>query len=282
MKNISRKRLRRVVPPIFIDWFKALRDYLFRAPVEYIDTWPESARGWNVGSIADMHARNWPDYLASLRGIAPFGVGQTAAIGCDVDPWDIINHNNTVSFAAVLGMAAQARSELTMLDWGGGVGHYCVLAQTLMPELKIEYHCQDMEVFCEVGRRNLPQANFWSKPDECFHRRYDLVFAGSSLWYAQDWRAMLSKLGSATDRFCFVSRMIFVVKAPSFLVIQRPATDHGYATEYPMWILNRGEFLGAAREAGLEPVREFLIGHGPRIHRAPEHGFFRGFLFSRR
>lgn len=274
-----RRILKQIVPPLGVEIAQALRDRLGTPPVEYLEAWPAETRGWNVESIAAMHDRNWPGYLASLLGIAPLGGVTAAGSGRNVDPWDIINHNNVVSFAAVLGMAAQGRAELSFLDWGGGVGHYGALAQTLMPGLKLDYHCQDMPVFCEVGRRHMPQAHFWSEPDACFARRYDLVFAGSSLWYMPDWQGMLAKLAGATTRYLFVSRMIFVDRVPSFVAIQRPGTAHGYATEYPMWILNRGEFMDAARAAGLEPVREFLIGHGPRIHRAPEEGAFRGFLF---
>jgi putative methyltransferase (TIGR04325 family) len=279
MAIVIKERFRKFTPPILIEWLKSARDHLSKAPMEFVSEWPESVRGWNVESIAEMHARNWSAYLASLHGITPFGVGDKSTPGPDVDPWDIINHNNVVSFAAVLGMAAQGRRELAFLDWGGGVGHYCALVQTLMPNLVLDYHCQDLPVFCEVGRKNLPAARFWSEPDACFLRTYDLVFAGSSLWYARDWRCMLKKLARATKHYLFVSRMIFVSKVESFVAIQRPASAHGYATEYPMWILNREEFLGAARASGLEPVREFLIGHGPRIHRAPEEGAFRGFLF---
>jgi putative methyltransferase (TIGR04325 family) len=277
--KLQHRQLRQIIPPIVIELAKWLRDHLSKAPVEYIPEWPDATRGWNVESIADMHARNWPDYIMSLHKPSPLGVGQAPYVGRDVDPWDIINHNNLISFAAVLGMAAQGRDRLSLLDWGGGIGHYGALAQALMPELALDYYCQDMPRFCEVGRRNLPHAHFWSEPNACFTRRYDLVFAGSSLWYARDWREMLGNLARATIRYCFMSRMIFVSRSPSFVAIQRPSAAHGYATEYPMWILNRDEFLATARSAGLELVREFLIGYGPRIHRAPEDGAFRGFLF---
>lgn len=270
--------IRKFAPPATIDWLQAVRDYLGTAPVEWLPSWPEGTRGWNVDSIAALHDSNWPEYVASLRGIAPLG-GAKLRGGRAVDPWDIINHNNAASFAAVLGMAAQGRERLSFLDWGGGIGGYGALAQALMPELALEYSCQDMAVFCEVGRRNLPNARFYSEPDACFVERYDLVFAGSSLWYVRDWPEMLGKLARATKRYLFVNRMIFVERVPSFVAIQRPSAAHGYATEYPMWIINRGELLDVARRAGLEPVREFLIGHGPRIHRAPEEGAFRGFLF---
>ena len=276
----SLKRLmKRVLPPIAADWALALRDRVGKAPLEYLPSWPNYTRGWNIESIAAMHERNWPGYLAALRDIVPLGIWHALPAGRHIGQWDVINHNNIVSFAAVLGLAAQGQRKLSFLDWGGGVGNYGALTQALMPDLQLDYHCQDMPVFCEVGRRNLPHAHFWSEPDACFHRCYDLVFAGSSLWAVRDWRGALKKLSLATERFCFVNRMIFIESTPSFVSIQRPASAHGYATEYPLWILNRGEFLSAARDVGLEPVREFLVGHGPRIHRAPEEGTFRSFLF---
>ena len=63
-------------------------------------------------------------------------------------------------------------------------------------------------------------------------------------------------------------------------MLQRP-TAHAYDTEYPLWVFNRGEFLEAARQCGLVLQREFLISQGPRLHRAPEQGTFRGYLFEK-
>lgn len=273
-----------LLPPALLRFTQGALDYFRPAPVEYLPSgWPQHARGWNMESIAALHDRRWPDYLKALAGITPLGVDAHIAARPTqhVDVWDIINHNNVMSFAYVLALAAHGRPRMSMLDWGGGVGHYCALSRTLMAGLKLDYFCQDLPVFCAVGRRNLPEATFFDQPDACFGRTYDLVVAGSSLWYATDWQATLAKMAKAADQYVFVNRMIFVQQAPSFVAIQRPG-KHSYDTEYAMWIFNRNEFLEGAAQAGLEPVREFMIGHGPRIHRAPEQGAFRGFLFKRR
>jgi len=272
-----------MLPPIAADALRALLDYVRPAAMEYLPSgWPEASRGWNVASIAKFHEQRWPDYLDSIKAISPLGIAPSVMRKSTrrVDVWDIINHNNLVSFAYVLALASRRHERLSMLDWGGGIGHYCALSRVLVPDLILDYHCQDLPVFCEIGRKNLPQATFFDVPDACFQREYDLVFAGSSLWYARDWKALLRKLATSSRGYLFVTRMLFINKNVSFAAIQRPGA-HAYDTEYPMWILNRQEFLAEAEANGMRPMREFLIGHGPRIHNAPEQGAFRGFLFRK-
>jgi len=71
-----------------------------------------------------------------------------------------------------------------------------------------------------------------------------------------------------------------VSSVPSFVVLQRPDA-YGYETEYEGWILNRGEFLEAAQQAGLALQREFLAPGVIDAEAAPERGVLRSFLFRR-
>src|SRR5207244_1157808 len=89
----------------------------------------------------------------------------------------------------------------------------------------------------------------------CLARRYDLVLSSSSLHCSEDWRGTLAGLARATAGYLYLTRVPLARRAPSFVVLQR-AQRHGYGTEYLGWVLNRDELLGAAREAGLELVRE--------------------------
>lgn len=279
----TQQLIKDLLPPALLRFTQGALDYVRPAPMEYLPgDWPDTARGWNVESIAQFQQERWSASLAALQSVTPLGVSPAAlaAKGRQVDVWDIIGHNNIMAYAYVLALAAHGKDRIALLDWGGGIGYYYALSKALMPGLELDYHCQDLPVFCAVGRRNLPDVTFWEEPDACFARSYDLVFAGSSLWYARDWRTALGKMAASSTGYVFVNRMIFVQDNPSFAAIQRPG-KHAYDTEYPMWILNRGELLDAARNCGLAPVREFLIGHGPHIHRAPEQGAFRGFLFRR-
>ena len=161
-------------------------------------------------------------------------------------------------------------------DWKGSPAH----EKATVPDADVDYCCHDLPVFCEAGRELLPDVQFVENRDECLADRYDLVLASSSLWYEQDWRALLARLACAANPYLFVTRMVFLEDAPSYVAIQRP-WNLGYSTEYLCWILNRREFVNHATAQGLTLMREFLIGDAPRVHRAPQQGTLMGFFFCR-
>src|SRR5262249_4113572 len=109
--------------------------------------------------------------------------------------------------------------------------------------------------------------------------RYDFVLSSSSLQYARDWRATLRGLARATGGHLFITSLPTVGHVPSFVFVQRPHR-FGYETEYLGWCLNRGELIEAAGACGLTLLREFVIGHQPLIHGAPEQTQYYGFLFQ--
>jgi putative methyltransferase (TIGR04325 family) len=182
-----------------------------------------------------------------------------------------------MAFAYVLALAARGKSRLSMLDWGGGIGHYYLLARALVPDVVLEYCCKDVPLLAGHGRTLFPDQRFCSD-DSCLARRYDLVFASASLHYSEDWRSALASLGKAADGYLYITRLPVVTQAPSFVFIQRPYA-YGYGTEYLGWCLNRGEFLAEAGRAGLALVREFAIGECPPIAGATEQCRYRGYLF---
>jgi putative methyltransferase (TIGR04325 family) len=183
-------------------------------------------------------------------------------------------------FAYVLARAAHQRDRISMLDWGGGLGQYGLLARALVPEVEVEYHCHELALMADAGRELIPDATFHSDPTETFSRSYDLVMASGALHYVEDWRALLVQLAASTVRWLFITRQPFVEQASTFVVIQHPL-NYGYDTEYPGWVLNRVEFLDAAAEAGLTLRRELLTGENPNMPSAPEQPEYKGMLFER-
>ena len=167
-----------------------------------------------------------------------------------------------------------------MLDGGGGIGHYYLLAQALLPGVEIVYHCKDVPALTGYGAQLFPEQHFCSD-ETCLQRVYDFVLASASMHYTEDWQALLRRLAGATRDYLYVADLPTVLEAPSFVFVQRPY-EYGYNTEYLGWCLNRTEFLRVAAGAGLHLLREFVYGHRPLIHGAPEQNAHRGYLFRAR
>lgn len=246
---------------------------------EYVpEGWSREVKGWDAAAVADAYAAKWPSYLEALAGPGPLGINHEVPLGEPVDSLDRGSHNTIVSYAFVLALAARGRDRLSILDWGGGLGHYQPLSRALLPAVELEYHCKELPAMVERGRPLLPEVTFHAD-DSCLHRRYDLVLASGSLQYGEDWRALLAALAGATGRFLYVTRLPVALAAPSFVVLQR-AQRYGYDTEYLGWVIGRDELLEAAPERGLELVREFLVSAWFSAAGAPEDPVeHRGYLF---
>jgi putative methyltransferase (TIGR04325 family) len=246
---------------------------------EYVpEGFTRQAKGWNVQAISDAYREKWPSYLAAIEGTKPLGVNHEVPSGQSVGFEDHGAHNMLVSYAYVLALAARTRDRISLLDWGGGVGHYLALSRALVPDVEIDYHCRDVPVLAQHGRELFPDASFYDD-DSCLQRRYDLVLASASLQYAPDWKATLAGLTGATDGLLYVARAPVALRSASFVVLQR-AYDYGYDTEYLGWVFNREELVATAQDAGGRLVREFLLSAWLSAAGAPEAPIgHRGFLF---
>jgi putative methyltransferase (TIGR04325 family) len=273
---------RNLLPPILV---KAVRSAVHRGrrsdrpDWEYLpDGWPDERkqlRGWDSESVVSTQLSRWGQFVESAEGVGPFGRShESAAAGLDYSL-----HNTVMSFAYVLARAAHKRDHLSILDWGGGIGHYYIYARALMPEVDLDYSCYDLPSLAKGGGSLLPGVSFPTNEEAALSRRYDLVIASSSLQYSRDWRTKLAALAGVCSEYLYVTRQPFVQRAPSFVVVQHPFR-HGYETEYAGWFLNEEEFLSFAEELGLSLVREFLIEERPAVPNAPEQADYRGFLFA--
>jgi putative methyltransferase (TIGR04325 family) len=232
-------------------------------------------KGWNVPDILDVYKRKWDRFASMARGTGPLGFSHESDLATNDDP---DSHNTVMSFAYVLASAARSRSRLSMLDWGGGIGHYYLLAKALLPGIAIEYHCKDVPVLAAHGARLFPDLHFYDD-ESCLNRRYDLVVASGALHYEEQWADRLARLSSAACGSLYVTRVPTVFGVSSYVFVQRP-TPYGYNTEYLGWCLNRGEFLAAAASAALTLRREFVIAERPPIAGAPEPCRYRGYWFT--
>ncbi len=220
-----------------------------------------SLTGWDMESVVAYRRDNWPAVMAPLVSTEAFGEGH--------------DHNNAMSFAYVLALAAWGRKRLSVLDWGGAVAGHYMTACALYPELELDYTCKEVPTIAAAGRELNPEVRFVVDDAEALKRRYDLVFASSVIQYERDWRDLVKRLASVAERYLFITRTPVVHAATSFVVVQRAPQ---FAAAYQGWFINRDELLEALAETGMELVREFSVLEGFSVPGAPEPAHGRGFL----
>lgn len=244
---------------------------------EYVPAgWSREVTGWNVDDVVVEQRRKWSSFVQAVETTEPLGIQYEAR---EVDAGDYAAHNTIVSLGYVLALAAHGLERLSILDWGGGLGQYHVLAKALLPDVRIDYCCKDVPKLAAAGRELQPEAEFVDD-DSVLDRRFDLVVASGSLQYTEPWHDLLARLGAAARRHLYVARLPVALSSPSYVVVQRPHA-HGYRTEYLGWVFNRSEFLEAARDARQQLVREFLVSAWFDADGAPERPTgHRSFLFK--
>jgi putative methyltransferase (TIGR04325 family) len=284
MSARTNRLIAQFLPPILTEAIRRLRRRDALAPVQ--PEWqavPDDDRvwtapgGWSHQSIATEQRRKWPALLAALAPPKPFGRSHEADLAA---PVSVSEHNIVMTFGYVLGRIAAERRAVRILDWGGGTGHYHALARALRPDLALDYTVKDLPGLCALGRELNPDCRFAEADDAALARRYDLVFASSSIHYSRDVHGLVRRLCAAAEPWLMITRQPVVEQHDDFVVLQR-AHAYGYLTEYPGWFLNRRHLIDTVRSEGLELEREFLLDHRPVVRDAPEQCRFAGFLFRR-
>jgi len=235
-----------------------------------------SLGGWDHRSVAETQIAKWPDFLETVRGNGILGQSHESAIAS----LDLATHNTIVSFGYALARACGGRREISVLDWGGGLGHYYHYAKALLPGVSLDYTVKDVPTLCEEGRKLLPEVTFASD-DDVLARTYDFVFASSAVHYERDPYAALGRLAAASREWLFVTRTPIMERSGDLLVVQRPYA-YGYMTEYAGWMMNRQRFVHCLDQAGFALERQFLIGEQPYLPMLDEAPQYFGFLFHRK
>ncbi|MFN8530014.1 MAG: hypothetical protein U0670_15540 [Anaerolineae bacterium] len=279
--------IKQLTPPVVLSAVRSLRTRDEKPEWEYMpngwqaaDTDP-AIKGWQDQSIVESYAKRWASNQAYLDPSVPFGY----SIETDTDNLPIAAqisfHNIIMSFAYALNLAAVGKSSLRLLDWGGGLGHYALIARALRPDLAIEYHLKELPIFEAKSQSLLPDSHFHSG-DTWKHYAYDLILASGAMHYQRDWQTAFAECATATSAggYFFLTRLPLVRRVPSFVMVQRPYR-YGYNTEYLGWCLNHDEVIAQATLYGLTRTREFVIEEPPFIHNAPEQCLYWGFLFRK-
>jgi len=280
------KAIKPLLPPIVIKLALRIKNYLGLYEWKFVSfNWDNkyntSGDGWDLKSISELQLEKWNNYSEIVNGVGPLGVNHEGSI--PYDNQNIIFHNLLMTFSYIAGLATLQKKEINFLDWGGGIGHYGLLIKKILPSTDVNYFCYDLNTFSETSKQLWDDNSvFSSNRGELLQtNKYDLVMAGSSIWYEPDWKTIFKKLIEASNNYVFITRMIFVEKGKSYVAVQRPSSM-GYKTKYYFWVINENELLEQAKENGAVLVREFLVfEEKTHIYKAPEQGKFKGFLFRK-
>ena len=69
----------------------------------------------------------------------------------------------------LLALTAHQKDAISVLDWGGALGHYYQIGRAVLPDVKIDFHCKEMPKLAAVGQRLNPEVH-WYVDDSCLDR----------------------------------------------------------------------------------------------------------------
>ena len=278
--NGFKKIIKLLTPPIVLKAFTYLRspsapDHLLEFAPDAWDTKTISnsePSGWNAENVAETERAKWDSFCRNLTGPGPLGFAHEHP---DMTlTRHVPFHNVHMTYAYVLALTARHKDAISVLDYGGALGHYYQIARAVLPDVKIDFHCKEVPSLAAVGQQLNPEIH-WHVDDRCLNRSYDLVMMNGSLQYMPDWQATVARVSAAANELFFLTRVPVVEHVRTF-----PARQRIYDTEMIHLQFNQDELLRVAESAGLKLWREVVVGDRPYIHNAPEQCELRGWIFK--
>ncbi len=271
--------LKLLSPPIMIKGVRAVLNKLRKPVLEYApDGWRTKLangknQGWNVDSTVNNERAKFDAFCRNLEGPGPLGFSHE-----HTDLSVIRNpnfHNVHISYAYVLALAAHKKDCISVLDWGGSLGHYYLVGKAVLPDVTIDFHVKEVPLMAKVGKQLIPEVH-WHDNERCLERDYDLIMITGSIPYIEDWANTLKRIANSAKEYLFLFRFPVVEYGPTFVAIQRI-----YGSQMLHQQLNQSELLEVVKGTGMTLVREFVVGDRPYIKNAPEQCEVRGWLFRR-
>jgi putative methyltransferase (TIGR04325 family) len=279
--------LKLFIPPILIKGARFVQDF-FKRPdlysigfhrLEYApDGWQTKLKnnqnkGWSVNSVIDIEIAKWDAFCRNLEGPSPLGFSHEHT---DLSFTRNPNfHNVHISYAYVLALAAHKKDSISVLDWGGALGHYYLIGKAVLPDVNIDFHVKEVPLMVHAGEEINPDVH-WYDDETCLERDYDLIMMTGSIPYMEDWADVLHRIARSVKGYLFIARLPVIKNSPSFVAVQ-----HLYNSQMLHQLINKKEFLETVKKTGLTLVREFVVGDRPYIKGAPEQCEVRGWLFKR-
>ncbi|MBL8022465.1 MAG: methyltransferase, TIGR04325 family [Leptospirales bacterium] len=144
--------------------------------------------------------------------------------------------------AALLGSLA---SEVSILDFGGGMATSYFPLRASLPSARLRYDIVESAAVCARGQKLFAdsEVSFMEQiPDKA---SYHVVHAGASLHYVEHWKALLEKFATVASHQIILSGLTAGDQIPTFVTWQLY-----YGSRVPVWFWNLSDVVSHMETIG--------------------------------
>lgn len=196
------------------------------------------------------NSEQWVDSLTerSLSDLSEFRKAGTIST-------QTLVHEYPLAPAAAL-LAAEADTNIRILDFGGGQGSSFLQLITSLPDPNIvEFHIIESVAVCQRARQVYHEFDNLYFHNEMPHGndKFDIVHAGSSLHYVADWRTILKEFVSYKPRLLILSGLT-AGDIETFVTSQ-----NYYGSKIPVWFWNVNEVISAVESLSYSLIYKSVL-----------------------
>lgn len=207
--------------------------------------------------------RHWDDapQLGDAFNNEKWLTDQTSAISAEMS--DQTGEYGTIPACAIsrdyilpiISALAMQQGHLKILDFGGGLAtSYPLVMGSIPGSERIEFHVVESSSICARGRKQFTELG-----NLHFHTSipgadasFDIIHAGRSFQYIDDWRSLLTTFSSLNPRYLVLAGLLAGDIAP-FVSVQ-----NYYGCKIRVRFLNRDELIKAVEQLGFRLVYKSL------------------------
>ena len=163
--------------------------------------------------------------------------------------------SNDYILPTVLAMAAVDGRKLKVLDFGGGLASsYLSLIASLPEDSDIEFHVVESRGICERGREVFASdGNLFFHEELPVSGHYDVIHAGRSFQYVDDWRGLLRSFAGLTPDYLVLAGAL-AGENRSFVSLQ-----NYYGYKIRVRFLNLSELIEEAGKCNFKLLSKSLL-----------------------
>ena len=244
-----KKLIKSLLPPILLNWYRALGISGIRFNGEY-SSWKEAKRYTKGYNNKDIFKKVSQAALKVKNG--EFAFERDSILFSEYEYlWS--------SLACLMHVAACNKGNLSVLDFGGSLGSSYFLNKKFLENIDVEWSVVEQPHFVDYGKKEISDdvLKFYYNISECrVERNPNCVFLSSVIQYLEDPYQWLDIFVSLDVNFILIDRTIFSKKQNEFIQIQEVPSSI-YRASYPLHALNEEKITNLMIESGYKLIERF-------------------------